>query len=189
MTNHEAAYQRVRTGTLLLAEPYSRDPWFGRSVVWIASQETSGTFGFMINKQLNLSLGETIRDFPQGAFMPYLGGPVRTQTLNYIHRLGASVIPNSLHVADGVYWGGDYDAVRQMIETGELHPDQIKFFLGSAGWDEGQLHKEFLRGDWGVVSGAGFDLIGHTHNLWYDIVESSEEYSHWGLVPEDPVDN
>ena len=187
--NHESAYQSVCPGSLLLAEPYGQDPWFGRAVVWIVSQEDEGTFGFMVNKPLNLSLGETIGDFPPGPFMPYLGGPVQTQTLNYIHRLGASMIPNSLHVADGIYWGGDYDVVRQMIMTGELHPDQIKFFLGSVGWGSGQLEEEFLRGDWGAIPGEDYDLIGHTHNLWYDIVESSEAYARWALVPEDPADN
>jgi len=187
--NGEAAYSLVGPGSLLIAEPYGQDPWFGRSVVWIASHEASGTLGFMVNKQLSLSLGEMINDFPHGNFMPYLGGPVRTQTLNYIHRLGGSMIPGAYPVADGLFWGGDYDVVRQMIEAGDLFPDQIKFFLGSAGWDDGQLRDEFLRGDWGVVSGGAFELIGHTHNLWYDVVEGTPEYSHWGVVPEDPADN
>lgn len=186
----EIAYRNVRPGSLLLAEPYSQDAWFGRSVVWIASHEDSGTFGFTINKQLNLSLAEMINDFPPGPFMPYFGGPVRTQTLNYIHRLGGKLIPGAHHVANGVYWGGDYDIVRQLIETGELHPDQIKFFLGSAGWDEGQLYGEFMRGDWGVqLPGSELDLIGHTHNLWYDAIEQNDTYRHWALVPEDPEDN
>ncbi|MCD8185851.1 MAG: YqgE/AlgH family protein, partial [Rikenellaceae bacterium] len=176
MTDPETAYRNVQPGNLLLAEPYGCDPWFGRSVVWIASHEESGTFGFMVNKPLNLSLGEMIEDFPQGPFIPYLGGPVHTHTLNYIHRLGASLIPDAYPVANGIYWGGDYDLIRQLIETGELFPDQIKFFLGSAGWEADQLHEELRSGAWGVIEGEDTEILGHTHNLWYEAVEHSPIY-------------
>ena len=187
--SRETEYGKVRPGTLLIAEPHSVDAYFRRSVVLIASHEPQGTYGFIVNKRLNLSLGEMIDDFPSGPYIPGLGGPVRKSTLNYIHRLGDGIIPNSYRLADGIYWGGDYDRVRQLIRTGDLAPHEIKFFLGSAGWDEDQLYNEFVRGDWGAVYIDDLDIIDASDDLWYEAVESSNEYRPWALIPEDPADN
>lgn len=186
----EEAYKQVRPGSLLIAEPYSQDPYFKRSVVLVAGHShEEGTLGFIVNKQLSLNLCDLIEEFPSGDFMPCLGGPVRPSTLNYIHNFGETLLPNALPITKNLFWGGDFDLLRTLLSTGEITPGKIKFFLGTAGWESGQLYREFSEGAWGVYCGKGLDIVDSPPDLWYRVVEMTEDYCHWGLIPENPANN
>ena len=56
------------TGTLLIAEPFLKDPNFMRTVVLVCRHETEeGTFGFVLNKLYHQTLDELI---PELAYFP-----------------------------------------------------------------------------------------------------------------------
>ncbi len=57
-----------------------------------------------------------------------VGGPVAPDTLNYLHTLGTKV-PGSVPVVPGIWWGGEIDALRNLISTGTVGRDQVRFFL------------------------------------------------------------
>lgn len=57
------------------------DYYFGRSVVLLAEHSEEGSFGLIMNKQLDSSLNDIVKDFPDFDVPVYLGGPVQTDSL------------------------------------------------------------------------------------------------------------
>ncbi len=182
-------YRKVRTGSLLLAEPYGTDPYFRRSVILLTEHAEAGDVGFILNKPITLNLYDLVENFPRLEYSLCLGGPVHPATLHYLHTLGNILLPGAVHVTGNLYWGGPFEVLRQLAESNEVPPGSIRFFLGYAGWSAGQLQAEFMRGDWGVCPAAKADLLGCDPGLWYEVAEQCEDYRHWALVPENPSDN
>ena len=43
-------------GTLLIANPFLKDPNFSRTVIFLCENVKEGTFGFVLNKQFNQNI-------------------------------------------------------------------------------------------------------------------------------------
>ncbi len=142
------------TGILLIAEPFLRDPSFKRSVVLLCSHhEAEGTFGFTLNKKISLTLDQIIPDMSGWSAPVFEGGPVHPDTLHYLHPY-PDYFPEAVKITDGVYWGGDFELVKEGIKTGRLDIQKMKFFLGYSGWSEGQLKNEMSENSWLTVSAS-----------------------------------
>lgn len=183
----KADYRKVKAGSLLISEPFSRDPYFRRSVVLIVEHDDKGDVGFILNKCITLKLYDLVEGIPEKDYTLCLGGPVHPATLHYIHAYPE--LRNSVRIADGLYWGGDFDALRKAIFEGNIYTPKVKFFLGYSGWSRGQLCDEVGAGGWGIADVEGIDIFSGTCDLWSDAVELNEEYNPWLLVPENPSDN
>jgi putative transcriptional regulator len=141
---------KARKGSLLIAEPFMLDGYFKRSVVLLAiHNEKEGTLGFIVNKPIkNVALSDIVKPFENATDWPiYFGGPVQTTSLFYIHRLG-DLITDSKEIVEGIYFGGDFKIVQELVKKDEATPQDIKFFLGYAGWGENQLEDEIARNSW-----------------------------------------
>lgn len=138
---------KVDKGTILIAEPYMMDPNFKRSVVLICAQEEQGTTGFVINKPVQARVDQMLEDFPECNAPVLMGGPVSTDTLHYLHNVG-DLLDDSVEVCPGVYWGGDFQKLKFLIENKLIQDHNIRFFVGYAGWSEGQLDEELEEGSW-----------------------------------------
>ncbi|MBU1370862.1 MAG: YqgE/AlgH family protein [Bacteroidetes bacterium] len=174
-------------GKVLLAEPLMGDFYFGRSVVLlIEHEEDEGSFGLIMNKAIDKTFNELVLGFPAFDAPVYLGGPVQKDMLFYIHKLG-DLIPNSLAIMKGLYWGGDIEAVQSLIETGMMDPSQIRFFLGYSGWETKQLTEELKRNSW-LVADASVNALFRTksHLMWRHFVRRmGTNYEKWLKLPED----
>ncbi|MBT3243990.1 MAG: YqgE/AlgH family protein, partial [Bacteroidetes bacterium] len=115
-------------GRVLVSEPFLQDEYFKRSVVLITEHNDEGTLGFVLNNPINYDASDILKDFPAIDAMVGIGGPVRTDTVHYIHSMGDQ-IPESVHVLGSVFWGGDFEMVRMLIEAGELDGKSIRFFV------------------------------------------------------------
>ncbi|MCF8256181.1 MAG: YqgE/AlgH family protein [Flavobacteriales bacterium] len=178
---------KVKAGRILLSEPLSIDPYFRRSVIYVAEHNDKGSFGLIINKPIPLLLNEAVANAPKLDTKLGMGGPVENQTLHYLHRKG-DLIPHSLEVADGVFWGGDFDTIKKLITSGDIGPNDIRLFVGYAGWTAGQLDEEMERNSWAVAPGSA-ELVFDTprENLWQTIMERlGAPYSYMVRLPEDP---
>ncbi len=177
-------------GRILISEPFLFDYYFKRSVVLLAEHNTEGSFGVIINKPMSVSFNEVVKDFPQYESKVYLGGPVKTDSLFFLHTLGEQV-ENSMPVQNGLYWGGDLEKIREMLLLGQLDESNIRFFIGYAGWMPEQLNNELKRDSW-LVSHLTTDQVLHLDpdKMWKTSVrELGRRYSHWTNFPSEPTLN
>ncbi len=178
----------ARQGRILISEPFLNDTYFKRSVVLLTEHSEEGSVGFVLNKPVDLSVNDVLNDFPEVKSEISIGGPVNTNTIHYIHTMGEK-IPNSVKVLKNLYWGGDFEVVRELITHGAIAPHEIRFFLGYAGWSPKQLENELSDNAW-LVSEMNAEQImkGPDNNLWRDILEKSgnKKYRTWVNFPENP---
>lgn len=180
---------RPESGRLLLAEPFMLDPNFKRSVVYLTECNDQGAVGFLLNQRSILSLKDIIEDI-QTDFPVYIGGPVENNTLHYLHRLGEK-IDESREVKEGIYWGGNFETVKVLLDKNYLSEEEIRFFIGYSGWSPGQLEEEMNENSWIVAeSQPGFVFHGDEAALWAEAVKSmGKKYEHIVNFPEDPTMN
>jgi putative transcriptional regulator len=177
-------------GKILISEPFLFDYYFKRSVVLLAEHNTEGSFGVIINKPMALNFNEVVKDFPLFEAPVFLGGPVKTDSLFYLHTLGET-IDESIPVLEGLYWGGDLERVKEMILLGQLNESNFRFFIGYSGWMPKQLENELKRDSW-LVSELTTDQVMNTktESLWQDaLMELGEKYKHWKNFPSEPTLN
>jgi putative transcriptional regulator len=177
-----------KTGALLIADPFLQDPNFKRSVVFLCEHLPEGSFGLVLNKDLNISLGELIDDLEGNATKVYFGGPVQMDTIHFLHQM-PNLIPNASKVGEDIYWGGDFAMVIQLIKKDRLDMQKIRFFLGYSGWEKGQLKKEMTEVIPWLTAMANANLVFHNNanNIWGDALSTlGNDYAPLKNYPIDP---
>ena len=178
-------------GHLLVAEPsIIGDVSFNRSVVLLADHSDNGSVGFILNKILDFTLKDLIPEI-KGDFKVYNGGPVEQDNLYFIHKI-PDLIPDSIEIANGIYWGGNFEMVMDLISKELIDDKQIKFFLGYSGWDANQLDEELSSHSWVITINEDHkDLLEKPYNsFWKDkMLELGGEYMLWSNSPENPTYN
>ena len=177
----------IAPGKLLIADPFLKDPNFGRSVVFICDHKDDGSFGLLLNKKYEQVLGELISDLEDSTIPVYLGGPVQLDTVHFLHRR-PELIPGGFEVMDGIYWGGDFQEVVRLVKATEITNKDIRFFIGYSGWGEGQLEAEMKQKSW-ITTDATSDLIfvNNANNTWKDALKQlGGEYVQMINYPMDP---
>lgn len=163
------------------------DSFFRRSVVLLTEHSDKGTLGFILNKPLDVMVHDALPDFPDHHHPALFGGPVARDQLYYIHTLGEK-IPGSLPIAPGLWWLGEFEEVKKMIAGKEIGINEIRFFIGHAGWESGQLQKEMDDKSW-FVAHADIDLIfsPNAETMWAAAVRKmGDAYAPMANFPEDP---
>ncbi|CAN5902444.1 YqgE/AlgH family protein [soil metagenome] len=174
-------------GRLLIAEPFLHDDYFRRAVVLIAEHNEKGTVGFILNKPLEITVQNAIPEFPEYEKLSYFGGPVQRDQLYFIHTIGDK-IDGSFSIGNGLYWLGDFEKVKNLIEKKEISDDQIRFFIGYAGWEPGQLDKELKSKSW-FVSKPDKEIIFNVDSseMWTAAVKKmGNAFAPMANFPEDP---
>src|SRR5688572_9535509 len=143
----------ITAGEILIADPFLRDPNFMRTVVFICEHQESGSFGFVLNKKYEQDLGDLIADLEGNNFPVYYGGPVQVDTVHFLHQR-PELISGGLEVTDGIFWGGDFSDVTELIKANRLREIDIRFFVGYSGWSEGQLEEEMKTKSWITSNGT-----------------------------------
>lgn len=178
---------RLSAGCILVAEPFMADPYFKRSVIFLADHNEKGSFGLILNKPIPLKLSEALESAPEFAGSLNLGGPVERSTLHFIHRYGPQ-LPGTVEVAQGVFWGGDFATVKRLMNEGTLHEDNIRLYIGYAGWSAGQLMDEMGRNSWIVAPTDQKYLFNQEpDDLWRCVLRDlGGPYDVLATFPEDP---
>ncbi|WP_341226496.1 YqgE/AlgH family protein [uncultured Arcticibacterium sp.] len=174
------------SGCLLIAEPFLGDPNFERSVILLCEHNTKGSFGLVLNQLSNLTLKDAIDDCYVEIPL-HVGGPVEHNTLHYIHRLG-DLIPGSVNLGRNLYWSGDFETLKTLVNVGQVEEKDIRFFLGYSGWGEGQLDAEMNKNSW-IVSDIDTDLIfdSKPEEFWRKILRGmGGSYKVMSNYPTDP---
>lgn len=176
-------------GSLLIAEPLMNDGCFQRATVCVIDHnQTTGTMGLVTNRMSDYTLAEIVDGIEVDEDIPvFVGGPVHRERLYYLHTFGDE-IPDSVEVVPGLYVGGDFERVKDIINMGATVEGNIRFFVGYSGWEKGQLRAELDKGDWAVASIESVaDVMSLSENeAWRSAVETlGERYHIWLNFPID----
>ena len=177
-------------GKILISEPFLPDTFFNRSVVYLTDHNPKGSVGFILNKKLDIKIADAVSGFEGWHEQLNMGGPVAPDTLHFLHNLG-TLVPKSVHVEGDIYWGGDIDAIRDLIRSGSVSPAQIRFFLGYSGWSAGQLERELKENSW-VIAKVKSEMIMNSRGVdsWKRFLKSlKNKYRVWADFPESPEMN
>jgi putative transcriptional regulator len=179
--------QEIQKGHLLIAEPsILSDKSFNRTIVLLTEHNDNGTVGFVLNKPSQFTLGELVSDI-NSDFLVYMGGPVEQENLYFIHKV-PELIPESQEISHGIYWGGNYQAVKTLLNQGMIENDEIRFFLGYSGWSFEQLEDEIKEHSWIVLENkrANIFKINDATSWKSKLLEMGGKYVLWANSPEDP---
>ncbi|WP_027124925.1 YqgE/AlgH family protein [Gelidibacter mesophilus] len=182
---------KPQKGHLLIAEPsIIGDTSFNRSVVLLADHTEEGSIGFILNKPLKYTLKDLVPD-TKASYKVYNGGPVEQDNLYFIHKV-PELIPESIEISLGIYWGGDFDIVLNLINSGVIKACDIRFFLGYSGWEPFQLDAELETNSWIVTENIYKKSIIEKKDgsFWKEkMLELGGDYSIWSNAPENPSYN
>jgi len=177
-------------GDAVVAEPFLHGKYFGRSVILLTDITETGAVGLVLNKPLAYAVGDFIPELKDYDFPIFLGGPVDTSKLYFLHTLG-NLIPQSHHVKDNLYWGGDFETLATLIKQDQVKFHQVRFFVGYSGWSPGQLEFELEDGSWIVANLASGEMMNTINpNLWEEVMRDlGGKYKVWSNFPDNPSMN
>ena len=184
---------KPKKGRVLISEPFMGDYYFGRSVVLLVEHsDEEGTFGVVMNKPTGSVLSDMAGDslLAEYDFPVYVGGPVQTDSLFYMHTLQNLSDPGE-EVLPGLFWGGDIGEIEELLKLNLATPEQIRFFLGYSGWQANQLSGELKRNSW-LVSESNINSLLRisSHKMWnHFMMRMGPTYDLWRKYPVDPMVN
>jgi putative transcriptional regulator len=173
-------------GKLLIAEPFLNDPNFARSVILLCEHSDEGTVGFSLNRPTDHTLGDLLPELYTPLLPVFQGGPVQLDTLHMLHRTPIAL--GGTEIADGVYWGGSYDALQESVMHNSYQPIDLRLFVGYSGWGPGQLEKELTEGSW-LVANVSPEIVFETDPdaMWRRAIDSlGQEFAFLKNMPINP---
>jgi putative transcriptional regulator len=140
------------TNQFLIAMPGLEDPNFFHSVTYICEHNDQGALGLVINRPLDMQLGEILQHIKLQHSEPearqiqvHLGGPVQ-QDRGFVLHEPLGEWEATLKVTDRIGITSSLD-ILQAIAKNE-GPERSLITLGYAGWGAGQLEQEMAENAW-----------------------------------------
>ena len=181
----------VKKGDLLIAEPSTiGDVTFNKSIILLVEHSSEGSVGFILNKPLQYTVNDLVPDV-EAPFEIYNGGPVEKDNLYFIHNI-PELITDSVEIFNGIYWGGNFELTKKLINDEIISKNNIRFFLGYTGWSSGQLDSEILEKTWIISDNTYKEKIisKPATDFWKEkIIELGGDYLIWSNAPENPILN
>jgi putative transcriptional regulator len=159
-------------------------------VVLLCDHQEEGSFGFIFNKPFQQTLDELVQGITLKKIPVYLGGPVQLDTIHFLHQ-DPEMIEGGIPIMRGVYWGGDFERAMELVNNGMLDDSRIKFFLGYAGWGDGQLKDELQEKSW-IVAKATRKLVfkEQGEDVWRQSLRNlGKDFAMMANFPIDPALN
>ena len=173
-------------GKLLIAAPsILNDSSFNRTAILITEHSSENSVGFILNRPLRFTLNDLLPEI-DSTFSIYQGGPVEQDNLYFVHRI-PELIPNSIEVHNGIFWGGDFSTLKDLLNTQIINENDIRFFLGYTGWGKNQLLKELKTDSWFVSENNSENIFSEDEEaLWRNkLLEKGGNYKLWANAPQD----
>ncbi len=140
------------TNQFLIAMPGLEDPNFFHSVTYICEHNDEGALGLVVNRPLDMQLGEILQHVQLNQAEPearqiqvHLGGPVQ-QDRGFVLHEPLGEWDATLKVTDRIGITSSMD-ILQAIARNE-GPERTLITLGYAGWGAGQLEQEMAENAW-----------------------------------------
>ena len=155
------------TNQFLISMPSLKDPNFEKTVTYICVHNEEGAMGIVINKPLEIGLGEIFlqMDIPvnnpkANDKMIYQGGPVQIDHGFILHQTNTEW-DSSIVVSPDLCVTTSKD-ILEAIAEGE-GPEESLIALGYAGWSAGQLEQEIMDNAW-LNGPADTEIIFNTES-------------------------
>lgn len=177
---------KPKKGNLLVAAPsILNDSSFNKTVILLTEHNSNNSVGFIFNKPLAYSLKDLIPEI-DCSFVIYNGGPVEQDNLYFIHTI-PHLIPESIEVSNGVYWGGNFIALKELLNNETILETDIRFFLGYSGWEKNQLNAEITENTWFVTENDFQNIFNQeAKQLWKNkLLQKGGNYKLWANAPDD----
>jgi len=185
---HKGVSVTPQRGDLLISEPFLPDPNFERTVVLICENNQDGSIGFILNKPSLVSLSDVFEELEHFDKKLLVGAPVQQDSMHFLHR-GALNLDGGIKIGEGIYWGGNFEQLKILIQNNRISTSDVIYFLGYSGWAPGQLDEELKENSWIVSSGATesqvFDLDAEL--LWREVLKNmGGKFRMFSNYPTDP---
>ena len=143
--------QKAVQGCVLLSDPFTQDSYFSRAAILLCRHTKKETFGFVLTNYIEIDLHKLDENLPEIITKISFGGPVEKDNLFYIHTFGKE-IEGAEQIIDTLYFGGDYEMLFELIKADPKRINEVRFFIGYAGWDFEQLNNEMKDHSWIAVT-------------------------------------
>ncbi len=176
----------INKGKLLIAEPsILSDSSFNRAIVLLTEHTENSSVGFILNRPLNYSLKDLIPDI-DCSFPIYQGGPVEQDNLYFVHKI-PELIPESIEVSNGIFWGGNFSSLKDLLNNKLIETSDIRFFLGYSGWSKNQLKDEMNQNSWFIAENDFENIFSIEEvDLWKNkLLQKGGNYKLWANAPSD----
>ncbi|MDE3225169.1 MAG: YqgE/AlgH family protein [Nitrospirota bacterium] len=176
-------------GIFLIAAPSLRDPNFRQTVVLLCEHGPEGALGVVVNRPTGVSVSEALPQVPvlEGQrHVLFAGGPVQPNHVLLLYRMTQEP-GNTHHVFDGVYLGGDVEALERMLSK-PAGNGAFRAYMGYSGWGPGQLENEMKTGSW-ITLPADPTVVFEKEpdRVWPDILQGlGGPYAVYAEMPADP---
>ena len=177
---------KPQKGRLLIAEPaILNDSSFKRSIILLTEHNSENSIGFILNRPLKFTVQDLIPEI-DCQFIVYQGGPVEQDNLYFVHKV-PELIPDSIEVANGIYWGGNFDSLKELLNNQTIQNNDIRFFLGYSGWEINQLEEELKMNSWFVTENDFPNVfVADNSNIWKNkLLQKGGKYKIWANAPGD----
>lgn len=180
-------YAQLEKGTLLIASPEIDHGLFFRAVVLLCEHTTGGSFGVMINKQLEIELPDEIisqEKLNSPRIRISAGGPVQSNQMMLLH--SSEKIPEqTIEICPDVYLGGDLRFLQETLD--DTSGPHITLCFGYSGWNSGQLEREFLDGAWYLAKSTYSNIFEVPQDeLWSKLLKDmGGKYASLSTIPAD----
>lgn len=180
--NFDNPEQLSLESSLILADPSLHDPNFARAVLFLTAHSADeGAHGFILNRPLETRVGDLLQaeEFSPLADVPvFFGGPVETEELTFgVIRWDDSAerVILKTHLSRG--------AAVDEVEQGQ----EVRAFVGYAGWASGQLEAELMQRSW-IPSRASRCLLEQSlaDGLWRHLLRKMGPWHQ--LLADMPID-
>lgn len=180
-------YASLEKGAFLVASPDMTQGVFSRSVILLCEHSFAGSFGLILNKLLSFDVSDDVfsqNKVTNGSVRFCMGGPIQANQMMLLHS-SEDKSAQALEICRGVYLGGDVPFLQGSMSD----PNGPSLFLcfGYSGWQNGQLEREFLDGNW-LLSPASSEYVFQSDpgELWSMILRDlGGKYASFSTVPED----
>ena len=183
--------RKATQGCLLLSDPFINDPYFTRVAILLCRHNKKETFGFVLNNFIELDLQKIGDIFGESPTKISIGGPVEPGNLFYIHTLGDK-IKDAENILGNLYFGGDYESLRELLDQEPSLLKDIRFFIGYSGWDYQQLEDEMKEHSWVAVTNiTENEIISMPSDDFWKLcmIKQGPKFQMISQFPLDPNDN
>lgn len=163
-------------GMFLVARRDLQDPHFSHSVIYLLEHGSEGSTGLIVNRPSEVKLSEAVSGISAqvAASHPlYFGGPVQHSQIIMLMR-NARQSRLIQHIVDDIYVSADRHVMDRLLAENKPE-DELHFYVGHAGWSQGQLARELRRGSWHVVEADAEAIFSsNPRTLWERLIERLE---------------